>query len=75
MHSKSSGTVMIVPRERRLVRLYIQLAHLSPARGERYDRSQGSAETIFESARRIMEPYTISYKYCEWWTIYQVRFP
>ncbi|CAG9952822.1 unnamed protein product [Clonostachys rosea f. rosea IK726] len=72
IHSASAGTIMVIPRERGLVRLYIQLAHLTPARGERFDKSNGSPETIFAAAKRIMAPYDISYNYCEWWTVYQV---
>lgn len=63
---------MVIPRERRLVRLYIQLAHVRPEKGERFDRSAASPELIFEAAQKILQPYKISYKYCEWWTIYQV---
>ena len=64
---------MVIPRERELVRLYIQLAHLSPGKRNRFDRSKGNPETIFETARQILHPYEISYEYCEWWTVYQVR--
>ncbi|CAG9953965.1 unnamed protein product [Clonostachys rosea f. rosea IK726] len=72
IHSASAGTIMVIPREHGLVRLYIQLAHLTPTRGERFDRSNGSPETIFAAAKRILAPYDISYNYCEWWTVYQV---
>ena len=63
---------MVIPRERGLVRLYIQLANLTPARGERFDKSNSGPEAIFAAAKRIMAPYEIEYDYCEWWTVYQV---
>lgn len=63
---------MVIPRERQLVRLYIQLANLSPGRGERFDKLSGTPELILEAAQKIMEPYSIRYDYCEWWTVYQV---
>lgn len=66
---------MVIPRERNLVRLYIQLAHLAPTRGERFDKSKGSPEAIFAAAKKIMAPYEIDYEYCEWWTVYQVSNP
>ena len=72
IHSESSGTIMVIPRERNLVRLYIQLASFSPALGERFDRSTVTPRTIFQAAQKILQPYEISYDYCEWWTVYQV---
>jgi hypothetical protein len=62
---------MVIPRERKLVRLYIQLASLTPGHGERFDKSSASPEVILEAARKIMAPYDISHEYCEWWTVYQ----
>ncbi|KAK5169329.1 uncharacterized protein LTR77_005304 [Saxophila tyrrhenica] len=72
IHSASSGSIMVIPRERGLVRLYIQLASIQPGAGHRYDRAKGSPEMIFEAAQRIMRPWEIRYDYCEWWTIYQI---
>jgi hypothetical protein len=62
---------MVIPRERKLVRLYIQLADIRPSKGERFDKTIGSPELIFQAAKKILEPYTITYNNCEWWTIYQ----
>lgn len=72
IHSASNGSIMVIPRERNLVRLYIQLASIRPVKGERFDRSKGSQELIFEAAQKILHPYRISYEYCEWCTVYQV---
>ena len=63
---------MLIPRENKLVRIYCQLSTITPGQDGRFDRSQVSQESIFEAAKRIMSPYTLEYKYCDWWTVYQV---
>ncbi|KAK4049481.1 hypothetical protein OIO90_005432 [Microbotryomycetes sp. JL221] len=60
IHSKDAGSILIVPRERGLVRFYVQLGHTKE--GERVDRSQVSSERIIEVAQRIMAPYSIEVK-------------
>jgi phenol 2-monooxygenase len=68
IHSVESGSVMVIPRENKLVRLYIQLTTTGDAGGKKFDRSTISPKTILESAQRIMRPYKIDYRYCDWWT-------
>ena len=68
IHSAENGSVMVIPRENKLVRLYIQLTTTGGAGGAKFDRSTINPQTILESAQRIMAPYKISYKYCDWWT-------
>ena len=63
---------MVIPRENKLVRLYIQLKEVNKS-GERFDRSQYTPETILKSAKKIMSPYELTYDYLDWYTIYQVR--
>jgi phenol 2-monooxygenase (NADPH) len=72
IHSASSGSVMVIPRENKLVRLYIQLTTTNSEGGAKLDRSQITPETIIASAQKIMRPYTITYKYLDWWTAYQI---
>ncbi|KIW96404.1 uncharacterized protein Z519_03473 [Cladophialophora bantiana CBS 173.52] len=73
IHSESSGSVMVIPRENKLVRLYIQLTTTeNEGGGKRADRSKINPETILASAQRIMRPYKIGYRYCDWWTAYQI---
>ncbi|KAF1344306.1 FAD binding domain protein [Delphinella strobiligena] len=72
IHSARHGSVMVIPREKKLVRLYIQLTDTEGGEGGRRDRSKISPEGILESARRIMAPYTLAYTYCDWWTAYQI---
>lgn len=70
IHSSSCGSVMIVPRERKLVRFYIQMSDMS--KSGVLDRSRITPETMLEAAQKIMTPYKLRYKYCEWWSVYQI---
>ncbi|KAJ9608456.1 hypothetical protein H2200_007444 [Cladophialophora chaetospira] len=73
IHSESSGSVMVIPRENKLVRLYIQLTTTENVEGgKKADRSKINPESILASAQRIMSPYKITYRYCDWWTAYQI---
>lgn len=75
IHSESSGSVMVIPRENKLVRLYIQLTTTNAddgTAGKKFDRSTITPDTIIASAQRIMRPYKIDYRYLDWWTAYQI---
>lgn len=74
IHSASFGSVMVIPRENKLVRLYIQLTTTEKTGDEagRADRSKINPQVILESAQRIMAPYKIEYRKLDWWTAYQI---
>lgn len=72
IHSADAGSVMVIPREKGLVRLYIQLNEVKKEAGS-MERSEVGPETILESAQKILSPYQLKYDYCDWWTVYQVR--
>lgn len=74
IHSANNGSVMVIPRENKLVRLYIQLTTTEKLGEEssRADRSKINPETILQSAQRIMAPYKITYRKLDWWTAYQI---
>lgn len=74
IHSADSGSVMVIPRENKLVRLYIQLTTTGKTgeAGSRVDRSKITPEVILQSAQRIMAPYNITYRKLDWWTAYQI---
>ena len=72
IHSAESGSMMVIPRENKLVRLYIQLTEITPDATGRADRSKITPETILKAAQTIISPYKLSYEYCDWWTAYQV---
>ncbi|KAI9890267.1 MAG: hypothetical protein M1814_004302 [Vezdaea aestivalis] len=66
-----NGSVMMVPRENRLVRLYIQITK-ADAPGGRLDRTQATLDNIFRAAQKVLLPYTLEYKHCDWWSVYQI---
>lgn len=66
IHSADAGSVMVIPRENKLVRLYIQLTTTNSEGGAKADRSKINPETILASAQRIMAPYTITYRVLDW---------
>lgn len=72
VHSASSGSLMVIPRENKLVRLYIQLNEIKPDASGRADRSQITPQTIIKAAQKIIAPYKLTYEYCDWWTAYQI---
>ncbi|EUC36141.1 hypothetical protein COCCADRAFT_88943 [Bipolaris zeicola 26-R-13] len=72
IHSASSGSMMIIPRENKLTRLYIQLTEIKPDASGRADRSKITPDTIIKAAQRIIAPYKLTYEYCDWWTAYQI---
>ncbi|KAF1960548.1 hypothetical protein CC80DRAFT_403317 [Byssothecium circinans] len=72
VHSASSGSLMVIPRENKLVRLYIQLTEIKPDASGRADRSRITPSTIISAAQKILAPYTLTYQYCDWWTAYQI---
>ncbi|KAI9843805.1 MAG: hypothetical protein M1837_006065 [Sclerophora amabilis] len=71
IHSESSGSVMVIPRENKLVRLYIQITETTES-GEPIDRATINPKVILTSAQNILRPYKLRYEYCDWWTAYQI---
>ncbi|OTA97873.1 hypothetical protein M434DRAFT_7501 [Hypoxylon sp. CO27-5] len=72
IHSAENGSLMIIPRENKLVRLYIQLKEVTPDASGRADRSKITPDLILGAAQKIISPYKIDYEYCDWWTAYQI---
>lgn len=71
VHSASSGSVMVIPQERDLVRLYIQLpAQLEP--GQRFDNSKVTPDYILSVARKVLHPYTLETDHVEWFSAYHI---
>ncbi|TRM68033.1 FAD binding domain-containing protein [Schizophyllum amplum] len=75
IHSHN-GSCMVIPREGKKVRLYIQLDERQAAGFEsegRLDKSKTTVDRIMEVARATFHPYTIGVKGdVEWWTIYRI---
>ncbi|KAL8708121.1 MAG: hypothetical protein Q9220_006975 [cf. Caloplaca sp. 1 TL-2023] len=72
IHSAESGTIMIIPREDRLVRIYCQLSTMTLDSDGRFDRKSVTPDTILHAAQRILRPYKLDYKHRDWWTVYQI---
>jgi phenol 2-monooxygenase len=70
IHS-SSGSIMTLPREIGLVRFYVQLGE-SSVRGSDSDRSKVNPDDIIKIARNILQPYTLDYNHCDWFSVYTV---
>ncbi|KAK4889817.1 hypothetical protein LTR27_011435 [Elasticomyces elasticus] len=69
IHS-NSGSVMTVPREGRLLRLYVQFAETK--QGEPFDRKSVTSQAILEKARPMFEPYTLDFRICDWQSVYTI---
>ncbi|KAI0664329.1 FAD binding domain-containing protein [Cubamyces menziesii] len=71
----NKGSALLIPRERDLLRLYIQLSHadlINPENG-RVDKSLTSPQKIIDMAQEILKPYYIeSTGDVEWWTVYAI---
>jgi phenol 2-monooxygenase (NADPH) len=65
---------MVIPRENKLVRLYIQLTTTEKIDegGSKADRSKINPDVILASAQRIIAPYKLTYSTLDWWTGYQI---
>ncbi|KAI1758784.1 putative phenol 2-monooxygenase [Hypoxylon sp. FL1150] len=72
IHSAEHGSLMVIPRENKLVRLYIQLKEVTPDASGRADRSKITPDVIFGAAQKILSPYKLDYEHCDWWTAYQI---
>src|ERR1700761_1930790 len=68
IHSANSGSLMVIPRENKLVRLYIQLTTTEKIGegGAKADRSKINPDVIIQAAQRIIAPYDLSYRVLDW---------
>jgi phenol 2-monooxygenase (NADPH) len=67
----TSGNIIILPREGGyLVRYYIELDELAP--GERVGSRAMTLDSLVETARRIIHPYTIDIREVAWWSVYEI---
>lgn len=69
MRSYTAGSILWIPRERGMTRLYVEL---SSTDGERVERSKATQEYVMARAREAMAPYTLEWKYVEWFGNYVV---
>ena len=62
---------MVIPRENKLVRLYIQLTTTEKVGGNgeggaKADRSKINPDVILKAAQRIIAPYKLDYRVLDW---------
>ncbi|KAJ5588468.1 hypothetical protein N7537_011146 [Penicillium hordei] len=62
------GTLMMIPRERKLVRIYVEL---HPDVAARY-REEQDGEVLMNEVEKIMWPYIMKTKHIDWSTAYTV---
>ncbi|PHH66096.1 hypothetical protein CDD82_1591 [Ophiocordyceps australis] len=67
VYSEEHGSILIIPRERNMTRFYIELKACASA-----DRRQLGQTFVMQQARKIMAPFSVDWKYIEWFGRYQV---
>jgi hypothetical protein len=69
IHS-DAGSIMVIPRENNMVRLYIQIATSTDK--DWNPRKTATAEEVQKRAQDILQPYTISWDRVEWYSAYPI---
>ena len=64
------GSIMIIPRENNLVRLYIQIATSTDK--DFNPRKQATQSDVQLAAKRILQPYYIEWDRVEWYSVYPI---
>ncbi|KAI0483981.1 FAD binding domain-containing protein [Xylariaceae sp. FL0804] len=64
------GSIMVIPRENNLVRLYIQIASSTDKDWD--PRKTASEKEVQASAKKILQPYTIEWERVEWYSVYPI---
>ncbi|KAI8460135.1 FAD binding domain-containing protein [Phakopsora pachyrhizi] len=70
IHSAENGSMMVIPRENNLVRLYVQIPQ--PEKGNRPNRADVTPEKLMKLAQSIISPYTIEIPEIDWFTCYEI---
>ncbi|KAF4213003.1 hypothetical protein CNMCM5878_000550 [Aspergillus fumigatiaffinis] len=69
VRSHSVGSILWIPRERNMTRLYVEL---SSTEGERVDKTKATPEYVMALARKAMAPFRLEWKSIEWFGNYVV---
>ncbi|KAM3424477.1 hypothetical protein BST61_g6481 [Cercospora zeina] len=69
IHS-DAGSIMVIPRENNMVRLYIQIA--SSTDKDWNPRKAATTEEVQSYAKNIMKPYYIEWDRVEWYSVYPI---
>jgi len=69
--SETEGTILCIPRERNMTRLYIELpSHTSVSFASSPERS--TQDFVISRAQAIVDPFSLSWKSIEWFGVYTV---
>jgi hypothetical protein len=69
VHSDELGSVLMIPRERNMTRLYIEL---KPGSSETTGKEEHTQEFVMQRAKQILMPYRVEWKTVEWFGRYQI---
>ncbi|KAJ6020871.1 hypothetical protein N7540_006375 [Penicillium herquei] len=69
VRSHAAGSILWIPRERNMTRLYVEL---SATDGERVDKSKATPDYVMQRARDAMHPFNLEWKSVEWFGNYVV---
>ncbi|KAJ5807622.1 Monooxygenase FAD-binding [Penicillium robsamsonii] len=69
LRSHSAGSILWIPREKGMTRLYVEL---SSTDGERVEKSKATTEYVMSRAREAMYPFNLEWKTVEWFGTYVV---
>jgi 2-polyprenyl-6-methoxyphenol hydroxylase-like FAD-dependent oxidoreductase len=64
------GSIMVIPRENNMVRLYIQIASSTDA--DWNPRKTATVDEVQSAAKKILAPYTIEWDRTEWYSVYPI---
>ncbi|KAL3477107.1 FAD binding domain-containing protein [Aspergillus californicus] len=69
VRSHTVGSILWIPRERNMTRLYVEL---SATAGERVEKGMATAEYVMARAKEAMRPFSMEWKSIEWFGNYVV---
>ncbi|KAK8094755.1 hypothetical protein PG997_001440 [Apiospora hydei] len=69
IHSEH-GSIMVIPREDNMVRLYIQIA--SSTDPDFHPRKTATEAEVQATAKKILQPYFIEWERVEWYSVYPI---
>ncbi|CAG7990173.1 unnamed protein product [Penicillium salamii] len=68
----TTGTILVIPRERGITRFYVPVQTCEAGTSDRFDRSIITPKMIKSRVQEIIAPYTFEFEVCDWWTVYQI---
>ncbi|KAJ7680981.1 phenol 2-monooxygenase [Mycena polygramma] len=72
IHSKTEGSIMIIPREANLVRFYVQLQTTDGDKVVSIARDKATQDICIARAKKIFEPFDLEFGYVDWFSVYQI---